>query len=92
MEHHCDSRKEKTMLLTLKMALFQQGKRQTRMALDLGLDPARLSRIVNELAVPNPEERKGIAQYLGVAEEELFGRTPQHGNYGRHIARGHEAR
>ncbi len=60
------------MLLGLKMALLRQGKKQTRMAVDLGMDPARLSRIVHELAAPNPTERNAIAAYLGLDEENLF--------------------
>jgi hypothetical protein len=77
MPHHDDATKEGVMLLNLKMAILQHGKGQTRMAVDLGLDPARLSRIVNELAVSRPDERKAIASYLGGCEDDLFDQTRQ---------------
>ena len=60
------------MLLALKVAILQQGKKQTRMAVDLGWDPAKLSRIVNELAVPTAADRKAIADYLSINERRLF--------------------
>jgi transcriptional regulator with XRE-family HTH domain len=61
------------MLLGLKMAMLQQRKRQTRMAVDLGWDPAKLSRIVNEITPPSVEDRRAICSYLKVAERDLFG-------------------
>ena len=61
-----------TMLITLKMALLKHGIRQTRMAVDLGWDPAKLSQIVNEIHRPTVAERKAIAAYLKVPEEGLF--------------------
>ena len=60
------------MLIRLKLALLQQGVRQTRMAVDLGWDPSKLSRIMNEIAVPKEDERRAIADYLGVPEAEVF--------------------
>jgi len=44
------------------------------MAVDLSWDPAKLSRIVNELLVPTPEDRAAIAAYLQLSEAKLFGR------------------
>lgn len=61
------------MLVALKMTMLKQGKRQTRMAVDLGWDPAKLSRIVNEITIPTAEDRSAIASYLKVAEDDLFG-------------------
>lgn len=61
-----------SVLLHLKMTLLESGIRQTQMAVDLGWDPAKLSRIVNQLHTPSPDERKRIAQYLGRNEEALF--------------------
>ncbi len=61
------------MLLAIKIAMLQQGKRQTRMAVDLGWDPAKLSRIVNEITAPTVEDRQAIAGYLKIAERDLFG-------------------
>ncbi len=60
------------MLLSLKLALLSKGIRQTRMAVDLGWDPAKLSRIMNELATPTAEERDAISNYLGVSKDRLF--------------------
>jgi len=60
------------MLLALKTEILRRGIRQTRMAIQLGWDPSKLSRIVNELAVPTAEDRRVIAGYLKVAEVELF--------------------
>ena len=60
------------MLIGLKLALLQRGIRQTRMAVDLGWDPSKLSRIVNEIAIPKEDERQAIADYLGVPEAEVF--------------------
>lgn len=60
------------MLISLKVAMLQKGIRQTRMAVELGWDPAKLSRIVNEVVAPGAEERKAVATYLNVGEDELF--------------------
>ena len=62
------------MLIDLKVAMLKQGVRQSRMAVELGWDPAKLSRIVNEIAAPKEGERKAIADYLGVPESEVFRR------------------
>ena len=49
------------MLLGLKLKMLQMGVRQTRMAVaKLGWDPARLSRIVNEI-VPIPSRCRAEA-------------------------------
>ena len=60
------------MLIGVKIAMLKQGIRQTRMAVDLGWDPAKLSRIVNQITVPKEDERQAIADYLGVPEAEVF--------------------
>ena len=60
------------MLIDLKVAMLKQGVRQSRMAVELGWDPAKLSRIVNEITVPKEGERKAIADYLGTPECEVF--------------------
>jgi len=65
------------MLLKLKMALLANGVRQARMALDLGWDPAKLSRIINETFTPTPEDRLAIAKYLSLPESTLFSDTRQ---------------
>lgn len=61
------------MLLSLKLMMLQKGVRQTRMAVAMGWDPAKLSRIVNEVVAPSDAERKSIAKYLEANETELFG-------------------
>ena len=63
------------MLISLKVAMMRKGIKQTRMAVDLGWDPAKLSRIVNELGTPSAEDRKLIAAYLGASERQIFPRT-----------------
>lgn len=58
--------------LQLKIAMLQHGVRQTRMAFEIGMDPAKLSRIVNGVAVPTAEDRRKIANYLQTKESSLF--------------------
>ncbi len=64
--------KETAVLLKLKFALLSKGVRQTRMAVELGWDPAKLSRIVNQTIDPTPQERNAISEYLRVPESKLF--------------------
>lgn len=61
------------MLVRLKVTMMERGIRQTRMAVHLGWDPSKLSRIVNEIAAPSAADRKAIAEYLCVSETDLFG-------------------
>ena len=61
------------MLMDLKLALVRQGIRQTRMAVALGWDPAKLSRIVNGIVEPKQEDRLAISRFLNLPEESLFG-------------------
>ncbi|MEO5925710.1 MAG: helix-turn-helix transcriptional regulator [Bryobacteraceae bacterium] len=60
------------MLINLKLALLRKGIRQTRMAVDLGWDPAKLSRIINEMISATDEERTRIAEHLGLEAGKLF--------------------
>jgi len=60
------------MLLALKIAMIRRGIRQTRMAVELGWDPAKLSRIVNQIAKRSAADEKAIASYLGEPAEALF--------------------
>jgi transcriptional regulator with XRE-family HTH domain len=73
------------MLLAMKMAILQRRVGQTRMAVDLGWDPARLSRIIHETRVPTVDERRAIARYLGVRESQVF---PANIGGGRRSGRG----
>jgi hypothetical protein len=52
-------------LISLKITMLRKEIKQTRMAADLGWDPAKLSRIMNQMLVPTAEDRKAIAEYLG---------------------------
>lgn len=60
------------MLLELKLALVRKQIKQTYMAVELGWDPAKLSRIVNGVLVPSSKDRVAIAQYLGLSQDEIF--------------------
>lgn len=60
------------MLIGVKIAMLQRGVKQCRMAVELGWDPAKLSRIVNQIIEPKPEDRHAIAKYLGTPESEVF--------------------
>ncbi len=62
--------------MQLKLAMLRKGIRQTRMAIELGWDPAKLSRIVNEIVEPTADEKEAIAQYLGTQQSELFTECP----------------
>jgi transcriptional regulator with XRE-family HTH domain len=59
-------------LIPLKMQILTRGIRQYRMAVELGWDPTKLSRIIQEAIEPSAEERRAIAQYLKVSESEIF--------------------
>lgn len=59
-------------LLNLKMALLRRGIRQVRMAVHLGWDPAKLSRIINRTIEASADERAAIARYLKMSEASLF--------------------
>jgi transcriptional regulator with XRE-family HTH domain len=60
------------MQVALKIALVKRGVRQNRMAVDLGWDPAKLSRIIQDITKPAPRDREAIARYLRMGEDELF--------------------
>lgn len=60
------------MLTELKVAIIRRGVGQSRMAIALGWDPSKLSRIVNGLTIASVSDRKAIANYLGIHEAELF--------------------
>ena len=59
-------------LVDLKIAMIRSGVRQNHMALELGWDPAKLSRIMNGMKVPTAEERCAISKYLKLPESEIF--------------------
>ena len=58
--------------LKLRMELWRRRIKQVDLALDIRVDPARLSRIINGREEPTPEIKRDIARLLGIAERELF--------------------
>lgn len=60
------------MNLQLKLAFFERGVRQIEAAIALGMDPARLSKIVNGWVFPTTHERQALSNYLRRGEAELF--------------------
>jgi transcriptional regulator with XRE-family HTH domain len=60
------------MNMRLKMALVGAGDRQFVLAARIGMSETRLSRIVRGRVEPTTDERKRIADALGLTEEELF--------------------
>ncbi len=65
------------MYLNLKVAIWQSGLRQNRLAQVLNMDEALLSRIINGFREPTPAQRSSIAQALQKDEAWLFARDPQ---------------
>lgn len=66
------------MRLQIKFALLQKQVRQYRMAAALGMDPTKLSRIINGVVEPSAGERLAIATFLNRAENDLFESRPAH--------------
>jgi transcriptional regulator with XRE-family HTH domain len=64
------------MYLNLKVAIWQTGLRQNRLAQTLNMDEALLSRIINGFREPTAEQRSRIAQVLQKDEQWLFAREP----------------
>jgi transcriptional regulator with XRE-family HTH domain len=64
------------MYVNLKLVLWRSGIHQNRMAQDIQMDEAILSRIINGFREPTPEERMQIASYLNAEERWLFTRDP----------------
>lgn len=58
--------------LTLKTALWKKGLKQIDMALDMGIDPSRLSKIINGREMPTNEIKKNISNYLDIEINKLF--------------------
>ena len=59
--------------MDLKLELMKRGISQIRMAHDLGIHQSRLSNIVNGWVKPTRDQRRRIANYLGLSVETLFG-------------------
>lgn len=58
--------------LKLKTELWKRGIRQIDLALDIKVDPSRISKIINGREEPTPEIKKQISNYLQMSEGELF--------------------
>lgn len=56
----------------LRKALWKKGIKQVDMALDIEVDPSRISKIINGRERPTDEIKKAIADYLEMSLEELF--------------------
>jgi len=65
------------MYLNLKVAIWQTGLRQNRLAQTLNMDEALLSRIINGFREPTAEQRSRIAQVLQKDEHWLFAREQE---------------
>ena len=62
------------MFTNLKLLLWQSRIHQNKIAQELQVDEAVLSRIINGYREPTPEQRRKIAQHLGADEVWLFKR------------------
>ena len=69
------------MNLALKITLLERGMRQFDLCRLLGMDPAKLSKIVNQWIVPDKQTKQDISHYLGKPVDELFPRTATGGTY-----------
>lgn len=58
--------------LKLRTAIWKKGIKQVDLALDIKVDPSRISKIINGREEPTPEIKWDIAKYLGMDEGELF--------------------
>lgn len=56
----------------LARAIAGHALTQERIALECGIHPSKLSRIVNGLAVPTPIERRRLADKLKLSVRKLF--------------------
>lgn len=60
------------MYTNLKLFLWRARIHQNRMARDMQMDEAVLSRIINGYREPTPDQRVKIARYLNVEQDWLF--------------------
>jgi len=59
-------------VVRLKLALFSLGQTQYQLAARTGMSETRLSRIVRGRVEPTAEEKKRLAEAVGVSVTELF--------------------
>ena len=60
----------------LKLALWERKMSQRDLAYALGIDEARISRVIRGFEKPTGDMKEDIAEYLGMDEDELFPRLP----------------
>ena len=60
---------------TLKVLLDEKSVTQYRMAIDLGMTHASVSRIINNKTKPNIDNLEKFADYFGVSTDRILGRT-----------------
>ncbi|PKN24114.1 MAG: XRE family transcriptional regulator [Deltaproteobacteria bacterium HGW-Deltaproteobacteria-21] len=58
--------------LRLKNELWKRGIKQIDLALEIRMDPARLSKIINGREEAPETIKRSIADHLGMTEAELF--------------------
>jgi plasmid maintenance system antidote protein VapI len=54
------------MNLPLKIAFVENGIKQLQAAMDFGISPSRLNKIINGWVAPTTDEQKMLSDYLGV--------------------------
>ena len=62
------------MFTNLKLLIWRSRIHQNRMAQEMQMDEAVLSRIINGYREPTTEQRRNIARYLDADEDWLFAR------------------
>jgi len=62
------------MYTNLKLIIWRSRMHQNKMAQEMEMDEAVLSRIINGYREPTTEQRRKIARYLDADEEWLFAR------------------
>lgn len=67
--------KEELLSKRLKIIMIEKGIRNFDMAKHLGVDPSKVSKIVNGWIEPDETLKKRIAEYLGVPQESIWGNT-----------------
>jgi len=64
--------KRKKMLVMLKVELFRRGISQRDLAHAIGTTPARVSRMLHGHQQARARDRRRIAKFLGVREDQIF--------------------
>ena len=70
------------MNIPLKVALIERGMKQFDLSRLLGVDPAKVSRIVNGWIEPDTDTKFQISRYLGKSVGELFPESERGAGHG----------